>query len=143
MPTLCGSTGSFHICAIRRLSGQICEGCTVDGTVEYSVLSPGVCIASGAIVRNAVVMHNALIEEQAVVENAILDMDIIVGPQAHVGRAWRRAPIVGGPTPDQLTVVEKGTHVPARAVIGPEPLCDDWMLATRPQDFTGERVGVT
>ena len=118
----------------------VCEGCIVDGTVEYSVLSPGVCVAPGATVRNSVVMHNTSVEERALVENAILDMDVTVGPQARVGQAPRHAPTVGAPAPNRIAIVSKGTRVPECDIIHPEPLGDDWLLSTRLQGTPSERL---
>jgi glucose-1-phosphate adenylyltransferase len=115
------------------------EGCIVDGTVEYSVLSPGVSIAPGAVVRHAIVMHNTSIEERAWVENCILDMDVIVGPQAHVGTSYRHAPTVYATAPVQLTIVEKGTRIPAHGTVEPGSATSDWLLA-RQQDLSSERV---
>jgi ADP-glucose pyrophosphorylase len=84
-------------------------------------------------------MHNTSIEERACVENCILDMDIIVGPQAHVGTSHRHAPTVHTTAPVQLTIVEKGMRIPAQGTVEPEPATSDWLLA-RQQDLSSERV---
>jgi len=115
----------------RMSHSLIGEGCIVDGTVEYSILSPGVHVAPGAVVRHAVIMHNTSIEERACVENAILDMDVIVGPQAQVGQAHRHAPTLGATAPVQLTVVEKGTHIPAQQVVLPDATDNDWIFSAQ------------
>ena len=41
---------------------MISHGCVIDGTVEHSVLSPGVRVARGAVVRDSIVMFDAVIE---------------------------------------------------------------------------------
>ena len=56
----------------------ISPGCRIYGSVENSVLSPGVVIEAGATVRNAVILHDARIESGASVENVIVDKDAIV-----------------------------------------------------------------
>jgi glucose-1-phosphate adenylyltransferase len=107
------------------------EGCVVDGTVEYTVLSPGVYVAPGAVVRNAVVMHDVTIEERATIENAILDKEVSVGPQAHVGRIRRHAPTLSNHKPSELVVVEQGTHIAAHERVAPaesDSLNGDWAL---------------
>jgi hypothetical protein len=48
----------------------------MEGTVEHSVLSPGVVVERGAIVRDSVIMHRCRIAEVAVVDRAILDKDV-------------------------------------------------------------------
>jgi glucose-1-phosphate adenylyltransferase len=120
----------------RMAHSLIGEGCIIDGTVEYSILSPGVHVAPGAVVRNAVIMHDTSIEECARVENAILDMDVIVGPQAQVGQALRHAPTLCVAHPVELTVVEKGMHIPAQQVIAPGSVVSDSIFAAQPQDVS-------
>ncbi len=63
----------------------ISDGCVIEGTVEYSVLSPGVWVKKGAIVRSSIVLTDAVIEEMAVVDRAILDKNVRVGARARVG----------------------------------------------------------
>jgi len=116
------------------------EGCVVDGTVEHSVLSPGVYVGPGAVVRRSVVMHDATIEERAVVESAILDSDVIVGPQARVGKACRRAPTSYASMPEQITIVEQGTHIPAQETILPDPVAAGWILPSTHRDVSSARV---
>jgi glucose-1-phosphate adenylyltransferase len=121
-----------HISTGARVAQSlICEGCVIEGTVEHSVLSPGVHVAPGAVVRRAVVMHDASIEECAWVENAILDIDVVVGPQARVGNARRRAPTLNLLPPEILTVLKGGVHAPAGGVIESSALSRDWFLAAR------------
>ena len=130
-----------RVSARTRVSHSlVCEGCVVDGTVEYSILSPGVSVAPGAIVRNSIVMHNTAIEERAIVEHAILDMDVIVGPQAHVGKAHRHAPRIRASAPPQLTVVEKGAHIPGQERVSAGALDKSWLLAAKRQDVPSERT---
>ena len=53
------------------------RGCLIDGTVERSILSPGVIVESGAVVRNSVIMHDNTICKNAVVENVVSDKDVV------------------------------------------------------------------
>jgi ADP-glucose pyrophosphorylase len=76
-------------------------------------------------------MHRTSIEERAQVENAILDMDVIVGPHSHVGRSYRRAPTSRPNVPVQLTVIEKGAHIPAHETIDPEDAGQSCLFAQR------------
>lgn len=96
----------------------ITDGCVIEGTVEHSVLSPGVVVRKGAVVRHSVLMTDAVIEENAVVDYAILDKRVQVGAEAKVGYGKERDP---NPTVDLkrgLTVVGKNTVIPARMRIG-------------------------
>ena len=77
-PARIGSTASVH----RSL---ISHGCIISGTVEHSVLSPGVRVDPGAIVRDSVIMFDTHIRAGAVVDRAIIDKEVNVGPNAIVG----------------------------------------------------------
>jgi glucose-1-phosphate adenylyltransferase len=56
----------------------ISSGCIIEGVVENSVLSRGVHVKKGAIVRNSVVMQNSIIEETANINYMILDKNVQV-----------------------------------------------------------------
>ena len=58
---------------------------TVSGTVERSVLSPGVVVEPGAVVRDSVLLHDVVVRAGAVVERAVLDAGVEVAEGAHVG----------------------------------------------------------
>ena len=49
------------------------------------MLSPGVIVEEGAIVRNSIVFHESVIKKGAVLDRVISDKDVIVGEQSHVG----------------------------------------------------------
>jgi glucose-1-phosphate adenylyltransferase len=111
-PALFPSTG-------KAASSLVCCDSVLEGTVERSVLSPGVVIERGAVVRDSVIMHRCRIEEGAVVDRAILDKSVRVGKGARVG--W------GDVVPNRLhprtlssgvTVVGKGSSVPPGLRIG-------------------------
>lgn len=60
-------------------------GCIINGHVEHSVLSPGVYVEEGAVVRDSIVFDNCRIESGAIVERSIVDKDVLVGKNAYVG----------------------------------------------------------
>jgi glucose-1-phosphate adenylyltransferase len=86
-----------------------------------SVLSPGVRVDVGAVVRDSIVMFDSVIRSGAVVDRAILDKEVVVGPGAIVG---------DGPdfdTPNRqeptrlntgITVIGKRAMIPRGARIG-------------------------
>jgi len=63
-------------CVIRN--SIISDGCRIEGTIENCVLSRGVKIAKGSIVRNSVIMQNTTIMEDVNLNYVILDKDVIV-----------------------------------------------------------------
>jgi glucose-1-phosphate adenylyltransferase len=124
----------------------ITDGCVVEGTVEHSVLSPGVVVREGAVVRHSVVMTDAVIEKDAVVDYAVLDKRVRVGTGAKVGYGKERDP---NPTVDLrrgLAVVGKNTVIPPRARIGRNCVVaadlktDEWKENRIP---SGTNIGIT
>jgi glucose-1-phosphate adenylyltransferase len=77
-PARVGATSQVH----RSL---ISHGCVINGTVVNSVLSPGVRVDVGAMVRDSIVMFDTVIRSGAVVDRTILDKEIVVGQGAIVG----------------------------------------------------------
>ena len=77
-PARLGATASVH----RSL---ISHGCVIAGTVERSVLSPGVRVDVGAVVRDSIVMIDTSIRAGAIVDRAIIDKHVHVGPNAIIG----------------------------------------------------------
>src|SRR5690349_4172388 len=63
----------------------ISHGCVINGTVVNSVLSPGVRVDVGAVVRDSIVMFDTVIRSGAVVDRAILDKEVVIGQGAIVG----------------------------------------------------------
>lgn len=63
----------------------ITEGCEIYGTVENSILSGGVIVEEGAVVKDSVLMENTRIGKNAIVNYVILDENIVVPEGAHVG----------------------------------------------------------
>ena len=63
----------------------ITEGCEIYGSVENSVLSVGVVVEEGAVVKDCVIMANVRVCKNAVVNYAILDEDTVISEGAAVG----------------------------------------------------------
>ncbi len=103
----------------RGVSSLLASGATVAGTVERSILSPGVVVERGAVVRDSVVMHGCSIAPGAVVDRAILDKNVRVGAGAVVGHGEARAnPALGESLTCGVTVIGKATVVPEGVKVG-------------------------
>jgi glucose-1-phosphate adenylyltransferase len=96
------------------------NGCVINGTVINSVLSPGVRVERGAVVRDSVVMNDTTIKAGALIDRCVLDKEIEIGADAQVG-------VGDDNTPNQLepanlntgiTIVGKRARIPAGATIG-------------------------
>ena len=54
----------------------VADGCIIEGTVESSVIFPGVKVAKGAVVKNSILFKNATVEENAEVSYVIADKNV-------------------------------------------------------------------
>ncbi len=98
----------------------ISPGAQIDGAVERSVISPGVVVEEGALVRDSIVCHDAVVRSGAVVDRAILDKDVEVGRGATVGTGDEA--VVNRERPDivncGISIVGKRAVVPEGMTIG-------------------------
>ena len=62
----------------------LANGCEIYGTVENSVLSRGVEVAPGAVVRNSVIMQKSVIEEGAEIDCVIADKNVVITKGKHL-----------------------------------------------------------
>ena len=132
-PGRVGPTANVH----RSL---ISHGCQIWGTVERSVLSPGVRVDPGAVVRDSIVMFDTVIRAGAVVDRAIIDKEVSIGPNAVVGMGTdydtpnRQEP---GRLNAGITVVGKRAVIPAGVRVGRNVKVNE---GVRPSDFGGRRT---
>ncbi len=97
------------------------HGCIINGTVVNSLLSPGVRVYDGAVVRDSVIMLDAEIGAGAIVDGSIIDKHVRIGEGAVVGLGEDRW-IVNAEEPDRLTtgitVIGKRAIVPPGVRLG-------------------------
>ena len=92
------------------LNSMISEGCRIYGTVENSILSGGVVIEEGAVVRDSIIMEDVIVKRGAHVYTAIVDSDTVIEAEAVVGKE--------GAGKDDIAVVAKGSTVSTGATKG-------------------------
>ncbi|MBI4493126.1 MAG: glucose-1-phosphate adenylyltransferase, partial [Chloroflexi bacterium] len=104
--------------SIRR--SLVSHGCIVNGTVERSVLSPGVFVAEGAVVRDSIVMMDAIIGSGSVVDRAILDKQVVVGTGCVIGDGRETPPNRTEPRnlTSGITIVGKQARIPSGVRLG-------------------------
>jgi glucose-1-phosphate adenylyltransferase len=132
-----------HASVIRSM---VSHGCVIEGSVERSVLSPGVRIAAGATVRDSIVMFDAVIEEGATLDRVIVDKEARIGPRARIGVGDDLRP--NRDEPERLyagiTLVGKRARVPRGVEIGRNCRIDPGTVerdfARRRQIRSGETV---
>ncbi len=112
-PSKCAGSGSVH-------NSLISNGCVIYGTVINSVLSPGVRVEHGAVVRDSVIMNDTVIRRGAEVDRCVLDKEIEVGENARVGVGDDNPPnqLEPGNIHTGITIVGKRAHIPAGTTIG-------------------------
>lgn len=98
----------------------VSRGCVIEGRVERSILSPGVRVERGAVVRDSIVMHETVIRAGAAVDRTILDKRVHVGARTVVGTGSATPPNEEFPAhvDTGLSVVGKGAAVPEGARVG-------------------------
>jgi glucose-1-phosphate adenylyltransferase len=104
----------------RAVNSLVSNGCVIRGTIEHSVLSPGVYVSPGAVVRESVILNDTWIGPGAVIDTAILDADVIVGSGALVGYGDDKTP--NHELPDRLntgiTVIGERARIPGGFRLG-------------------------
>ncbi len=63
----------------------ISNGSIIDGSLENCVLSPGVTVDSGCLLKNCVILNNVKIGKNCVIENTVIDKDVCVGDNCIIG----------------------------------------------------------
>ncbi len=114
----------------------VSHGCTIEGTVEHSVLSPGVVVARGAVVRDSIVMTDSVIGPDAVLDRVILDKEVVVGPgcQLGVGDDMRPNRLEPRRLNTGITLVGKRARLPAGLRAGRNCRIDSYITEA---DFGG------
>ena len=81
----------------------VSEGCRIYGTVENSVLSGGVIVEEGAIVKDSVIMEDVHVKRNARVFTSIIDADSVIEEGVTVGK--------DGAGKDSIAVIAHGSVV--------------------------------
>jgi glucose-1-phosphate adenylyltransferase len=115
----------------------ITDGCTIEGTVEYSVLSPGVRVERGAVVRYSIIMTDSVIRVGAMVDRGIVDKVVEIGAGAQVGFGADYTPNRVADLSSGLTLVGKSAVIPPNIKIGRNCIVAG---DARPEDFITDSV---
>lgn len=120
-------------------TSMVTDGCHIAGTVEDSVLGPGVIVEPGAIVRSSVLLDDCLVRRDARIERSILDKRVRVGAGAVIGCA--ESGRANDEQPDVLshgiTLVGQNTRIPAHQRVGTNCLLG---MMVEPDDFPSRKL---
>lgn len=95
-------------------NSMITEGCDVYGTIDFSILSEGVTVEEGAVVKDSLIMPGAVIKRNSSVQYAIIGENVIIGEGAAVGE---RPEDVTDLSKWGVSVVGAGLHIGNNAVV--------------------------
>ena len=90
----------------KVVNSLISEGCRIDGTVINSILSGGVVVKDGAIIKDSVIMEDVVIGAGSSVYTAIVDADTVIDDGVSVG--------VENADKADILVIGKGTHITSK-----------------------------
>jgi glucose-1-phosphate adenylyltransferase len=93
-------------------NSMISEGCLIYGKVENSILSSGVIVGKGAVVRDSIIMTETKIGEGSTVDMSIIDEEVQVGKRAVIGEFKKP-----GAKPGRIAIIGKGAKVGAGALV--------------------------
>ncbi len=97
----------------------ISNGCRIDGTVEESVLSPGVIVGKGSIVKHSVILNDVVIGDNCKIEDTIIDKNTVIGDNSVIGTGNDMTPNKDNPKvlSSGLNVIGKKLILPAGLVV--------------------------
>ncbi|GAB6098676.1 glucose-1-phosphate adenylyltransferase [Halanaerocella petrolearia] len=104
----------------RVVGSIVANGSIINGEVENSVISPGVFIEEGAVVRDSIIFNNTLVKQDSIISKSIIDKEVIIGSNCHIGFGNNLVPNRECPNllDCGLTVIAKGAHIPNNTQIG-------------------------
>lgn len=102
-------------------NSSISEGCFIDGTIENSIIFPGVTVQKGAVVKNSIVMPGVTIGSDSAVEYTIIAADTVIGSKVKLGAG--NEPLPDGKHPEISVIgqnirIADHTVIPAGAMVG-------------------------
>ncbi len=118
----------------------ISAGCTIRGTVQNSVLAPGVVVEEGAVVRDSILFADCVVKKNSLLDLTICDKRVRVGEGAVVGNGSNHT-VANVLQPTHLytgiSLVGKEADIPPEISIGRNCIVNSHVTAS---DFAGNNV---
>ncbi len=103
-------------CVVNSL---ISSGCIIDGTVENSIISPGVIVEKGARITDSIIFHNSIIKKDSILAKAIIDKNVRIGAGVKIGIGDNKPNrILGKNLSNGISVIGKNAVIPEKMIIG-------------------------
>jgi glucose-1-phosphate adenylyltransferase len=117
----------------------ISHGCIIKGQVERSVLSPGVIVEEGAVVRDSILLFDTVVGAGSVIDRSIIDKEVVIGKNCKIGYGDDMTPNKQEPTrlDTGITLVGKRSRLPDNLTVG-----RNCKIGTdlRPEDFSNSTL---
>ena len=96
----------------RVENSLVCNGCTVLGSVQHSILGPGVYVGKGVEIRDSILLPHAQVADHSIIRKTIVGESAEINSQCLVGA-------IAGEFPEQagITVIEDRNVIPEGSVI--------------------------
>ncbi|MDE6407025.1 MAG: glucose-1-phosphate adenylyltransferase [Anaeroplasmataceae bacterium] len=95
----------------------ISNGCQIDGTITHSVISPGVKVGEGSVIKDSVILNDVVIGKNCRIENTIIDKETVVGDYSVIGTGKDYQP-----NKEKPKILSCGINVIGKKLILPEGL---------------------
>ena len=128
------------LCGKSQITNSLLShGCIIKGEVENSVLSPGVIVEEGAVVRNSILLFDTVIGAGSVIDHTIMDKEVVVGKNCRIGYGDDMTPNKLEPTrlDAGITLIGKRTHLPDNLTVGHNCKIG---ADLRPEDFSTDAL---
>jgi glucose-1-phosphate adenylyltransferase len=124
-PTKVGDNATVTNCLLAG-------GCIIDGHIEHSIISPGVQVAEGAVIKDSIIMDDTQIGHNSIIDRSILDKEVVIGPNSHIGYGndFSVNRVNSSILNTGLTIIGKRTAIPADYKIGRNCIIYDNSLET-------------
>lgn len=106
----------------------ISEGCIIDGTIENSVIFPGVDVGKNAVITNSIIMPRAKIAEGVIIDYSIIAEDVIIEKNAKVGDT--KKPRLAN-QPGEITVIGQELQIGEDMIIPAGAMIEEHVINTK------------
>lgn len=103
-------------------NAMISEGCSIDGTVDFSILFSGVIVEEGAVVRDSIIMPNSVIKAGAVIEYSIIAENTIIGENSKIGE---RPENIENKDDWGVSVISENVHIGSGVIVPAKAMIDN------------------